>query len=665
MKLNHLILVICTGILVGFSACKKDPFTEEDAIAAQKELITMKYGYELQLKNIEAAIQKAHDEAAIAITKLEIQGASDLSKQNAAQEIARNLAALEAERQDWLRMKILKDSMDRVFAARNAAETAAAAFKNAATVYNGVITVKDQNSKFVAGAVVKVMNFDGSAFFTGTSDANGQINVKDFRTWPSMIARVTVPASATAIYAGATVVMSSLMNNYDQKDLFVYSYNPASTVTIKGTVYAALDLTNASSNEGAGAGVGIKISTKLKAYGPNPLASDTSVVLNIPGTVTGSNGSYTLVVPKHTSALDSFKVSLASEGLNFAQRAYTLGAGSNEYQRIPTVEDSGRVVLANGSDGYDGDGGWPAGVAYFLSLPDAIQNKDSKKKYTMTLTDPLFILFQGLGGGNLGERTSDGAFNLSTTSMEEGFRFDADGFVLNNGWMRTAASEDTSYYYSLPQVALLKDSTWKDTGNLNPDSSTYDPLGLGYSSKYFTLNEWLALSLAQRTVIMAVRTANGVATFTPTTKDTKVYGPDTLAVTVEDLTGFFVEEAPELYAIAYAEGAKGQFDGDGTSSKGKLQIVELLDADNGGLFNIDAIIEDEENAIYLFTNSAFTPSNVQTSWTLAPTANTTKKNFYYGTWDSGFEVSVPSEGAYDPKYVDGDTLSSIDYEMYE
>ena len=112
MKLNHLILVICTGILVGFSACKKDPFTEADAIAAQKELITMKYGYELQLKNIEAAIQKAHDDAQIAITNLNIKGASDLEKQKAQQELASYIARLEADRQDWLRFQVLQDSFN-------------------------------------------------------------------------------------------------------------------------------------------------------------------------------------------------------------------------------------------------------------------------------------------------------------------------------------------------------------------------------------------------------------------------------------------------------------------------------------------------------------------------------------------------------------------------
>ena len=124
MKLNHLILVICTGILVGFSACKKDPFTEAEAIAAQKELITLKYGYELQLKNIEAAIQAAKDAAAIQMTNLEIKGASDLQKQKAADEIAYLLAKLNAERQDYVARQVAIDSLTRIFIARNQAATA-------------------------------------------------------------------------------------------------------------------------------------------------------------------------------------------------------------------------------------------------------------------------------------------------------------------------------------------------------------------------------------------------------------------------------------------------------------------------------------------------------------------------------------------------------------
>jgi hypothetical protein len=651
MKLNHLILVICTGILVGFSACKKDPFTEADAIAAQKELITMKYGYELQLKNIEAAIQKAHDDAQIAITNLNIKGTSDLEKQKAQQEIASYIARLEADRKDYIRQRFLQDSIDRAFAARNAAELAAAAYYNMGFDLNGnYIAIDARTEKTVANAKLKILKWDASGYYEATSNAEGIFVVKQWHIMPNSFFRVEGPANtANAVYANYTILASffdEFMDEFGEIGAIpLISYDPTNTATLKGTIYAAKDLTNDAADK-AGSGIFVKA---VNYWGGNiPSIRDTAVIITISG-VTNA-GAYSLKVPRDLSSEfdQQWDIDVASDmdgTIEVYQRAYTLGEGANPYQVLPTIEDSGLVTLSAG------DQDWTAGSAYFMTLPD----EDSDKGYSMTLTDPLYILPYALSSlaGQNGVRSPDGlvTFDSSLTS----FAFNVDGFVLNNGWMQTSPSEDDSYYYELPENGFNSDSSYKDPSNLNPDSTLYDPLGV--SNKFFSLDEWLALSLAERTAIIAGRVANGNTTYTPTTDDTPLYGNDTLAVGIVDLSGF-MEDAPELVAIVG--------NADNESNEGKLGYIVLLEDASGGLFNIDAVLDDEELNTKLFTNydANYKGAETESSITLYVDGNTTM-NFYFGVYEDGFEIRGQEANPYDPADVDTEgTSGTVEVSSY-
>ena len=646
MKLNHLILVICTGILVGFSACKKDPFTEADAIAAQKELITMKYGYELQLKNIEAAIQKAHDDAQIAITNLNIKGASDLEKQKAQQELASYIARLEADRQDWLRYQVLQDSFNRAIAARNAAEAAAAAYYNMGSDLNGnFIAVDIRTMKTVANAKLKVLKWDASGYYEATSNAEGIFVVKQWHIMPNSLLRVEGPANTpNAVYANYTLIASFLDELMDELDILgsipLISYDPTKTSTLKGTIYAAKDLTNDAADK---AGSGIFVKAVNYWGGLIPSIRDTAVIITISG-VTNA-GAYSLKVPTDLSNIfdQDWDLDVASDmggTIEVYQRAYTLGEGANPYQVLPTIEDSGLVTLSAGVQD------WTAGSAYFMTLPD----EDSDKGYSMTLTDPLYILSYALSSlaGQDGVRSPDGlvTFDSSLTS----FAFDVDGFVLNNGWMQTSPSEDDSYYYELPENGFNSDSSYKDPSNLNPDSTLYDPLSV--SNGFFSLDEWLALSLAERTAIIAGRVANGNTTYTPTTDDTPLYGNDTLDVGIVDLSGF-MEDAPELVAIVGND--------DNESDEGKLISIELLEDASGGLFNIDAVLDDEDINANLFTNyeENYKDAEEESSIEFDVSGNRTR-NFYFGVYEDGFEIRGQEANPYDPADVDTDGTSGTD-----
>jgi len=643
MKLNHLILVICTGILVGFSACKKDPFTEADAIAAQKELITMKYGYELQLKNIEAAIQKAHDDAAIAMTNLNIKGASDLSKQQLAEDIARNLAYLAAQRDDYTKQRILQDSIDRVFAARNAAEAAAAAYYNMGFDLNGNWTALDVTTeKVVPGTTIKIMKWDASGYYSATANSEGVVVIKQWHVMPTSFVRVSGPAATSkAVYADYTAVAGMFTCcNYFSEEIFymgglpMYGYDPSTTAKLSGTIYAASDLTNASSDK---AGSGILVQAKNSFGLGGPFKNDTLLTLNFQTATVG--GKYSLALPTQIADLqeEDWAVEVAADKgntIDVYQRAYTLSAGTNPYQTLPTRKDSGLVTLKAGHQS------WAAGSAYFMSLPTAIAKSDSKKKYTMTLTDPLGIVLDELGA--VGDtRTAGGLSTVGKAGVNSDFDYDVDDFVLNNGWMQTSPSSDSSYYYNLPKGGLTKDSSIADKNNRNPDSTQY----ASANGKYFSLNEWLALSLAQRTAIIANRVANGVTTYTPSTSDTQLYGPDTLAVEFVDLTGYFMEDAPEFSAIVYnsTEGRHG-----GIKSKGALQEILLLEDANAGLFDLAAVLDGETIIEDLFTNTDSNYEDAEENAKLNVYFNSaTTRDFYFGKRKSGFAISVV-EDPYDP-----------------
>jgi len=645
MKLNHLILVICTGILVGFSACKKDPFTEADAIAAQKELITMKYGYELQLKNIEAAIQKAHDDAQILMKNLEIKGASDLSKQEAAQSIAYLMAALERDKQwyAWYNTWITKfnDSVNAANQAKADAAAIAAAWNALATTYNVALRILD-NNKAVAGATIKILNFDGATFFTATSDANGYIYIKNQKFLSDAPLSIVLPNSANAVYPIYYGTPANTLTS-SQTNLAINSYDPTTLKSISGTVYAALDLTN-NAREGAGAGVLVSADAKILSANVNTLTGKKdTVTLSFP-TSTLASGAYSLKVPVTGGALASYTLSIPDYFIGY-QRAYTL-VGSNPYQAIPTKSDSVKVVLGT-SGNNTSNTTWNTSrffASYFMTLPDS----DGEGGYSATLTDPIGILVSMLQTIDLGGSNTPEGVSAPDSSIVGEWSINPAGFLLNNGHLGTNITNDEYITYKRPKEGFSKDSTWKDTNNLNPDSTTYDPLGSGYSSKYFTLNEWLALSVADRTAIMAARVANGNTTFTPTTLNSDLYGNDTLAIELVDLTGILVNEAPEL--IAVVEGPVDEEFGSVT------QILLLEDASHG-MFNITAVLDLNGTAIdsNWFTNYGGRLSGqvtvsgttdavdyLRSGYTI--TSNKTLVNWNYGALYSSVLYPWPAKG---------------------
>ena len=109
MKRYLSIILVVAVAAFSITGCKKDPFNEKDAIAAQKDLLQMKYGYELQIAGINLQIQRVGDSARIAIQNLINKGATDLEILQAKNKLAQSLQDL----QNQMVLYRLSDSLSR------------------------------------------------------------------------------------------------------------------------------------------------------------------------------------------------------------------------------------------------------------------------------------------------------------------------------------------------------------------------------------------------------------------------------------------------------------------------------------------------------------------------------------------------------------------------
>jgi len=615
MKLNHLILVICTGILVGFSACKKDPFTEKDAIEAQKELITLKAGYDLALKNVELAIQKAHDEAAIAITKLQTQGASDLSKQQAQQDAAKALLELEIMKREIL----FQDSLDKanlLMAAQAMSFYSMVMNRNGSPFLTGQWEIRENDKKtLLPGSTVKYMPADKTTFVTLTANSEGFVRYQNALVYPTQRLYVEGVSSASKKFA-LQIYRAEDAFNYD--NLYLYSYDPTNVLKVSGKLYAAFDLTN-NTTENAGAARLISANADFRTYGGFKNDSGKAVIEF--AATTDASGVYTLKLPNNTdNAVTGYDLLFPKEITGY-QKAYTnWKSGDNQFQTLPTIVDSLAVTLKPGV------GSYVDVTNYYLTLPD-----EDGEGYSMTLTDPLKIIAQYVND-NYGDdtRLPDGTTENETNTLSSGFSIDVDGFVLNNGWFKVQPSDNdgNQYVYDVPQV-ITTDST-NIKAYLNGTQGYRDTIYLTYLADFVNSG------------------GNPSAVWTPALEYDTTYTVDTLAVDLVDMSGAFVDEAPELSVTIDINGA--------------LESIIFEEDASTGLFNIDAVLAVNSTFdggwLKALTNRQPKSSKIASgNWTddytyrLGHIEEATTVNFYYGVVKAG--SALPNgygsdADAYDP-----------------
>lgn len=255
MLRKKLLQVVTIFLLVAITAtsCKKDLFNEKDAIAAQSDLLNLKYSkdadilklkfsndlllknIDVQIKNIDLQIQRVADSAQFAMlrlgTTLKFSADSSLEKIRQANNLAQILQAYQNQRMLVLQadslargtavfnQELYKASQvfyenlskarrlfdDSVTLATNNKAAAAAAIAESKRILRSMtkdysISVIDNYNFTVPGAKISVYPYGSTTLLTVTADANGVARFNGIILDPSAYFSVSAPGYAGSLY---------------------------------------------------------------------------------------------------------------------------------------------------------------------------------------------------------------------------------------------------------------------------------------------------------------------------------------------------------------------------------------------------------------------------------------------------------------------------------
>ncbi len=377
--ITAIMLVVAT-----FTACKKDAFSEKDAIAAQTTLLQTKFSYDLAIKQIDLQIQRSGDSAKIVIQNLINSGATALEvlKQT------NMLAQILQNQNNYLAQLRYADSLarntavisDKLKAARKAFDDSVTNAINNATLklqlqHNYAITVTDVNGNTpIANASVSVLTYGSTTLTTATTNASGIAKFDGIIVDPAAsfiisatnYGSVLIQENNLTVLGSALQTSGSLSVTTSSKSATVQLYNAASNRnTVAGSILGDLDLTNGDGAEG--------ISGQLITFASNGAITlnGVSAVYQF-STLSDANGKYSISLPDGsfttsypnikilqklfvnawqdedaTSALpriDSVGATLATSGANV-----TSGSATGYYFQFPNDINGKTVIAANGT----------------------------------------------------------------------------------------------------------------------------------------------------------------------------------------------------------------------------------------------------------------------------------------------------------------------------
>lgn len=395
-KFNSKLTFAIAILLITFSACKKDPFTEKDALTAQGNLLQLKSSFDLQIAQVNASASRSHDSALIVIQNLVNSGASSLAILQATQ----NMAYLMQQYQNSLAQYKYQDSVNRATSKFNDSLTAARSNTNAVNAlkknYNIKVSDAATNSP-VLGATASVYSYTTNSILTATTDANGQATFSQIIVDPSAPIYInkagysfsSIPASWVSV--GTTITLWN---------------NSGSNNTIKGQVVADQDFTNGDSVEGV---AGQLISFSLMYN------NQTSVF----PAVSDASGNYSVKVPDAPSGL--YYSAKINNQISVSQKMYVhyeIGI-DNPQTTTPYIDTISTTLQLNGwpygSNAYNPvTDSWvytpnyklPSAGAFYYSLP-------ADKNANKVISYPTPWSF---GSVNFLNTTATGYLSASTTS---------------------------------------------------------------------------------------------------------------------------------------------------------------------------------------------------------------------------------------------------------
>ncbi len=414
-KTSKFILAVLL-IAVGFTACKKDPFTEKDAIAAQSTLLQQMYSYQIQIAQINAAASRSSDSAKIAIQVLVNSGATSLAILQAQQ----NLAYLMQQYQNSIAAYKYQDSINNVysFASSKFYDSLNNSTYGASLKKNYSIQVVDYvTATPVSGATVSVLPYNSPSIVTATTDANGTAQFTGLIVDPNANFYISKTNYATTLIKRSTIdggTVPKLWNNGNAQN------------TVTGSVTADLDYTNGDALEG--------VSGQLITYSTSIALNQTSNIAQTFqfATVSDVNGNYSIKLPDASS----YTVVIANQ-INAVQKMFVnYYNGENTYKVLPRLDSVPSVLQLNAGSFTTP----PTVYGYYFSLPaDSLLGSNLYIGFKAAGNDPL------LNGLNLFNKAASGNDSIGIY-LSVGY---GGSYQFNNNANNTYVLNDPSYWYSI------------------------------------------------------------------------------------------------------------------------------------------------------------------------------------------------------------------------
>jgi hypothetical protein len=401
-------LLVVFGAVLTLTSCKKDPFSEKDALVAQKELLAQKFSYDLAIANVNLQIQRVGDSARIAIQNLANSGATALEKERLASSLALTLANFNNQ----LTSLRYQDSLSRIQDYVN----------RVGGLRSYQIRVVDFVTKApISNASVRVLPWGAAAFVSVKTNSDG------LATFTNIIAD---PKAIFYAVDDNTGVTSAITMRYREAidanpTMEVYRITSSTlTTTVSGSLRGRLDLTNGSSTQNFGAGRSVSLTADLTATATG-IASAATTTWSFVG-VTGTTGSYSISVPRgysYTLAVPSTISSMQKMFVNYIEP-------ENQFASVTRV-DSTSVIFSPISSVVQT--ATPLVYGYYFKLPaDSVSGKQItiRDGYSAFATTPTFM--NGLL--NIVSRDIRAADGTSIDTLRTHYSQSISNMVVNNGW---------------------------------------------------------------------------------------------------------------------------------------------------------------------------------------------------------------------------------------
>jgi hypothetical protein len=396
-------LLVVFGAVLTLTSCKKDPFSEKDALVAQKELLAQKFSYDLAIANVNLQIQRVGDSARIAIQNLANSGATALEKERLASSLALRLADFNYT----LSNLRFQDSLSRIQGYVN----------SVGGLKSYQIRVVDFVTKApISNASVKVLPWGAAAFLSVKTNSDGIATFTNIIVDPK--ATFYAVDDNTGVTSAITMRYREFIDNNPTME--VYRVTSTNTIPVTGTLFARTNLTSSSTTQNLGAGRSVTLTTDLNgiATGVNSAATTTWAFAG----VTGTTGAYSITVPRGYNYILTVPSSVTTRQTMFVN----FFEGTDNQFASQTRIDSASVAFTPTASAVS-----PIIYGYYFKLPE-----DSVSGKNINVRDNAFTLTPSFMNGLLNgvQRNIRSADGTTIDSLPNHYSQFVSNMVINNAW---------------------------------------------------------------------------------------------------------------------------------------------------------------------------------------------------------------------------------------